>query len=191
MVTAPGEYEVREVAPPAAAAGQVVVDVERVGVCGTDVEFFTGDMPYLHDGHAEFPMRLGHEWCGVVVEVGDGVDGRWLGRRVTGDTMLGCGACRRCRRGNQHVCEFRFEWESEAGSPEHWQSGWPCLSPRCTIYPTRWTTYSGRWSSRAETRSARFGVPVCRPGIDSSCSAPAPSACSSPSSPGLKDPRFI
>ena len=117
VVTAPREYEVQEVAPPSAAAGQVVVDVERVGVCGTDVEFFTGEMPYLHDGHAEFPMRLGHEWCGVVVEVGDGVDDRWLGRRVTGDTMLGCGACRRCRRGHQHVCEFRLEVGVRGGFP--------------------------------------------------------------------------
>ena len=117
VVTAPRECEVQDVAPPSPAAGQVVVDVERVGVCGTDVEFFTGEMPYLHDGQAEFPIRLGHEWCGVVVEVGDGVDDRWVGRRVTGDTMLGCGACRRCRRGSQHVCEFRFEVGVRGGFP--------------------------------------------------------------------------
>ena len=55
---------------PAAAPGEVVVDVERVGVCGTDVEFFTGEMAYLHQGHATYPMRLGHEWAGVVSEVG-------------------------------------------------------------------------------------------------------------------------
>jgi threonine dehydrogenase-like Zn-dependent dehydrogenase len=92
-----------------ATAGEVVVDVARVGVCGTDVEFFTGEMQYLHDGHAHFPIRLGHEWCGTVSEVGEGVDPAWLGRRVTGDTMLGCGRCRRCREGLQHVCADRFE----------------------------------------------------------------------------------
>ena len=37
------------------------------------------------------------------------VDRAWVGRRVMGDTMLGCGACRRCRRGHQHVCEKRQE----------------------------------------------------------------------------------
>ncbi|BAS18332.1 2-deoxy-scyllo-inosamine dehydrogenase (plasmid) [Arthrobacter sp. Hiyo8] len=73
------------------------------------MEFFTGEMQYLHDGHARFPMRLGHEWSGTVSAVGYGVDARWLGRRVTGDTMLGCRACRRCLSGNQHVCEHRFE----------------------------------------------------------------------------------
>ena len=109
VVTAPGEAGIQEVEPPAAAPGEVVVDVHRVGVCGTDVEFFTGEMQYLHDGFAHFPLRLGHEWCGVVSSVGDGVDRSWLGRRVTGDTMLGCGACARCRRGDQHVCEHRSE----------------------------------------------------------------------------------
>ena len=49
------------------------MDVARVGVCGTDVEFFTGEMSYLHDGNAAYPMRLGHEWCGVVSAVGSGV----------------------------------------------------------------------------------------------------------------------
>jgi 2-desacetyl-2-hydroxyethyl bacteriochlorophyllide A dehydrogenase len=109
VLTGPHEYAVQEVAPPVASPGHVVIDVERVGVCGTDVEFYTGEMAYLHQRHAEYPLRLGHEWMGTVSAIGDGVDPSWLGRRVTGDTMLGCGTCRRCLGGNQHVCEFRFE----------------------------------------------------------------------------------
>lgn len=108
-VTAPGACEVQDVEPPTATPGEVVVDVARVGVCGTDVEFFTGEMSYLHDGHAAYPMRLGHEWCGVVAAVGAGVDEAWLGRRVVGDTMLGCGHCARCRSGRQHLCQERQE----------------------------------------------------------------------------------
>jgi threonine dehydrogenase-like Zn-dependent dehydrogenase len=109
VLTAPREYAVLEVPSPEAAPGEAVVDVERVGVCGTDVEFFTGDMAYLHQGHAHFPMRLGHEWAGTVAAVGAGVDPGWIGRRVMGDTMLGDGICRRCRHGHQHVCEQREE----------------------------------------------------------------------------------
>jgi 2-desacetyl-2-hydroxyethyl bacteriochlorophyllide A dehydrogenase len=109
VVTAPGECEVQDVEPPTAAPGEVVVDVARVGVCGTDVEFFTGEMAYLHDGHAAYPMRLGHEWSGVVAAVGRGVQESWLGRRVAGDTMLGCGHCKRCRTGRQHLCADRLE----------------------------------------------------------------------------------
>jgi threonine dehydrogenase-like Zn-dependent dehydrogenase len=41
-------------------------------------------MAYLHDGHAAYPMRLGHEWCGIVAAVGPAADERWLGRRVAG-----------------------------------------------------------------------------------------------------------
>lgn len=109
VLTAPGRSEVREVPDPVAGAGQVVVDVARVGLCGTDAEFFSGEMEYLRQGHSAFPMTLGHEWCGAVTAIGDGVDESWLGRRVTGDTMLGCGRCARCRAGRHHVCEQRAE----------------------------------------------------------------------------------
>jgi threonine dehydrogenase-like Zn-dependent dehydrogenase len=117
VLTAPGECSVQEVPLPRAAPGEAVVDVERVGVCGTDVEFFTGEMAYLHQGHAWFPMRLGHEWAGVVSSVGEGVDPAWVGRRVMGDTMLGDGVCRRCRKGHQHVCEHRQEVGVRGGRP--------------------------------------------------------------------------
>ncbi|SEC99360.1 D-arabinose 1-dehydrogenase, Zn-dependent alcohol dehydrogenase family [Amycolatopsis tolypomycina] len=109
VLTGPGECSVQEVPAPRAVAGEVVVDVERAGVCGTDVEFFTGAMAYLHQGHSAYPMRLGHEWAGTVTAVGEGVDPAWLGRRVMGDTMLGDRTCRRCRRGHQHTCESRQE----------------------------------------------------------------------------------
>jgi threonine dehydrogenase-like Zn-dependent dehydrogenase len=117
VLTGPRQVEVQDVPPPAAVPGGVVINVQRAGVCGTDVEFYTGEMQYLHEGHAQFPIRLGHEWMGTVASVGDGVDRSWIGRRVTGDTMLGCGVCRRCVRGDQHVCEFRTEVGIRNGFP--------------------------------------------------------------------------
>ena len=117
VLTAPGECSVEEVPVPVPAPGEAIVDVERVGVCGTDVEFFTGEMAYLHEGHAWFPMRLGHEWAGTVSAIGDGVDPAWIGRRVMGDTMLGDGVCRRCRAGHQHTCENRQEVGVRGGRP--------------------------------------------------------------------------
>ena len=117
MLDGPGQGAVRDVPEPVAAPGEVVVEVERVGLCGTDVEFFTGEMAYLQQGHAAYPMRLGHEWCGTVGAVGDGVDTDWLGQRVMGDTMLGCGRCRRCRRGHQHTCDNREEVGIRGGRP--------------------------------------------------------------------------
>ncbi|MEV4474909.1 zinc-binding dehydrogenase [Nonomuraea salmonea] len=117
VLTGPGEAEVQEVEPPRAAPGEVVVDVERAGVCGTDVELFTGHMSYLSTGRSWYPLRPGHEWCGRVSAVGDGVDPAWLGRRVTGDTMLGCGHCARCRSGRHHVCADLAEIGISRGRP--------------------------------------------------------------------------
>jgi threonine dehydrogenase-like Zn-dependent dehydrogenase len=117
FVTGPGRAEVRDIASPVPRPGEVVVDVERCGVCGTDVEFFTGEMAYLHSGEAAYPIRLGHEWAGRVASVGDGVDPSWIGRRVTGDTMLGCGRCRRCGSGRQHLCADRHEIGIRNGWP--------------------------------------------------------------------------
>ncbi|GAA4195501.1 alcohol dehydrogenase catalytic domain-containing protein [Streptosporangium oxazolinicum] len=118
VVTGPRRFAVLDVEPPVPGPGQVVVDVERAGVCGTDMEFFSGEMAYLEEEHnARYPMRLGHEWCGTVSSVGEGVDGGWVGTRVTGDTMLGCGRCRRCLGGLQHVCEDRFEIGIRGGWP--------------------------------------------------------------------------
>ena len=105
----PGRSVVRDVAPPVAAPGWVVLDIARVGVCGTDMEMFAGTMEYLHTGLATYPLRLGHEWCGTVSSLGEGVDPAWLGRRATGDTQIGCGTCHRCRTGRQHTCADRHE----------------------------------------------------------------------------------
>ncbi len=117
VITGPGQAEVQQVAAPEPGPDDVVVTVERAGVCGTDAEFFTGDMAYLHTGQATYPIRIGHEWCGVVSEVGAGVDPGWLGRRVTGDTMLGCGHCRRCTSRRQHLCADRYEIGIRNGWP--------------------------------------------------------------------------
>ncbi|GIF09013.1 zinc-dependent alcohol dehydrogenase [Actinoplanes siamensis] len=117
VFTGPGRAEVLAVPEPVAAAGQVIVEVERVGVCGTDVELFTGEMSYLHTGAASYPLRPGHEWSGTVLTTGPGVDPGWVGRRVTGDTMIGCGTCVRCRAGRHHVCPARHELGCRDGLP--------------------------------------------------------------------------
>jgi 2-desacetyl-2-hydroxyethyl bacteriochlorophyllide A dehydrogenase len=109
VITGPRSARVEEVEAPLAGPGQVVVDVHRAGICGTDVELFTGQLAYFAQGKTGFPLRPGHEWCGVVSALGAGADPGWLGVRVTGDTMLGCGYCARCRAGHGHVCADRHE----------------------------------------------------------------------------------
>lgn len=117
VLTGPYAYAVLDVDPPTAQPGQVVVDVEWAGVCGTDVEYYTGEMAYLHQGHATFPLRPGHEWSGTITAVGEGVDPALRGRRTTGDTMIGCGHCRRCRGRTPQLCAVRVEIGVRGGWP--------------------------------------------------------------------------
>ena len=109
IITGPGKASVEDVAEPVALPGEAVVAVQRAGICGTDVAFFNGTMPFLSDGRAAYPMRIGHEWMGTVVAVGSREDDAWVGRRVMGDTMLGCRSCDRCANGQQHACASRLE----------------------------------------------------------------------------------
>lgn len=129
VVTAPREASVWEVDAPVPGERDLLVDVERVGICGTDVEFYTGEMAYLEQGLTHFPIRLGHEWTGTVVGLGPGADESWLGQRVTGDTMLGCGQCRFCLAGKHHVCPDRYE----VGI----QDGWPGALAEQLLVPQR------------------------------------------------------
>lgn len=129
VVTAPHTAEVEEVEEPSPATDDLVVDVERVGICGTDVELYSGEMAYLDQGITTFPIRLGHEWAGTVSAVGSATHEHWIGTRVTGDTMLGCGHCRYCLGGHQHVCPDR----REVGITD----GWPGALAERLLIPAR------------------------------------------------------
>ena len=98
VITGPRRAEVRDVAPPVRRPGRG----RRRRRAGRRVRH-RHRVLHRRDGlpaqrQAAYPMRIGHEWCGTVAAVGAGVDPAWIGRRVTGDTMLGCGRCRRCRQ---------------------------------------------------------------------------------------------
>jgi threonine dehydrogenase-like Zn-dependent dehydrogenase len=109
VVESPGSGRVDTVERPEPGPGEAVIAVRRVGLCGTDLEFFRGTQPNLAAGTAAFPMRLGHEWSGRVVRVGEGVAEGLVGARVTGETMLGCGRCEVCLGGTPYLCPDRTE----------------------------------------------------------------------------------
>jgi threonine dehydrogenase-like Zn-dependent dehydrogenase len=117
VITGPGRTDVIDVPTPVPGRGEVVIEVERAGVCGTDAEIYAGDMVYLQSGETTYPVRIGHEFCGVVRDVGADVDRRWLGQRVVADVMVGCGVCDRCLSGRHHVCAARYEIGVRDGWP--------------------------------------------------------------------------
>lgn len=91
--------ELREVPAPEPADGELVLEVEACGICGTDLHVLDG-MSY----RPELPFILGHEPVGRVIAAGSDADSEWLGRRVTITLFTGCGVCAVCRSGDERVC---------------------------------------------------------------------------------------
>ena len=83
---------------PVPAERQALVRVDACGVCGTDAHIYRGQFP------ARFPLIAGHEFAGVVEEVGPGVAYLRPGDHVAIDPNIHCGSCRPCRRGLTHLC---------------------------------------------------------------------------------------
>ncbi|AQX78913.1 hypothetical protein BWO91_01890 [Plantibacter flavus] len=108
-ITAQNEATVLDRPDPQAGPGEVLIRIERAGLCGTDVALLRGTMPYLADGRTTLPLQPGHEWAGRVVSVGEGVTAIAPGDLVTGDTFIGCGACTLCATGRHHLCPDHLE----------------------------------------------------------------------------------
>jgi len=82
--------------------GTVKIKLEAASVCGTDLHIYSWD-PWAAS-RIEPPRIIGHEFCGTVVEVGEGVDDRKAGDFVASESHIVCGRCRQCKLGQGHVC---------------------------------------------------------------------------------------
>ncbi len=100
LLAALEQLEVLEVETPRASPGEVVVQVKACGVCGSDLR----TLRYGH-AHVTFPAILGHEFGGVIVEAGDGVQGLHLGDHVVSSPAVPCGYCPECIAGRYNRCD--------------------------------------------------------------------------------------
>ncbi|MEE8867452.1 MAG: L-threonine 3-dehydrogenase [Acidipropionibacterium acidipropionici] len=98
---APG-LELIDVPDPVAGPNQVVVEVMRTGICGTDVHIDRWDGWARRN--VEAPRIVGHEFCGRIVELGSEVDDLRIGQFVSGEGHYVCGRCRACLAGKRHLC---------------------------------------------------------------------------------------
>lgn len=94
--------ELIDVPEPQVRPGCVKVRVERGSVCGTDLHIFNWDGWSSH--RIKPPRVIGHEFCGTVVEVGEGVKDRKVGDFIASESHIVCGTCLQCRSGQGHVC---------------------------------------------------------------------------------------
>lgn len=100
LFTAKNEVSFTDLPDPEAGPGEVVVQVKASGICHTDYEVLKDNY-----GTGAFPVVPGHEYAGVIVDVGQDVTGVKTGDRVAVDPNFECGKCRACRRGWAHLCE--------------------------------------------------------------------------------------
>jgi L-iditol 2-dehydrogenase len=100
VMTQPGKIEFREVEKPPFEADQVLIQVRRIGVCGSDIHVYHGLHPYTG-----YPVVQGHEVSGVIAEVGEKVQGLAKGDQVVFMPQVTCGECYPCRHGMYHICD--------------------------------------------------------------------------------------
>ena len=106
VTTSPGVMVVDEVAEPGPPGPRdVIVRPEAVGICGSDLHFYTGDTGALSGARSVFPRIQGHEFSAVVEQPGqDCPGGLRPGDRVTVWPLRGCGRCYPCRAGRANAC---------------------------------------------------------------------------------------
>ncbi|GAD53303.1 alcohol dehydrogenase [Halarchaeum acidiphilum MH1-52-1] len=97
-----GAMELIERDRPTPAEDEALVEVEYAGLCGSDAGIYEFESAFER---MELPNVIGHEYCGTVVETGDGVTEFATGDRVVERPIRGCGECYQCRIGESNVCQ--------------------------------------------------------------------------------------
>jgi len=95
----PRELRIEEVEKPKVTPGKVLVEVKACGVCMTDLHMYMWEFP------VKTPVILGHEFSGVIAELGDNAAEFEVGDRVAVDPALSCGVCEACVSGRNNLCE--------------------------------------------------------------------------------------
>ena len=80
----------------------LLIKVKKTAICGTDIHIYNWDE--WAQKTIPVPMTVGHEFVGVVAEIGSEVQGFKVGERVSGEGHITCGHCRNCRAGKRHLC---------------------------------------------------------------------------------------
>ena len=99
VLVAPHRFEIRDVPMPDVGPSDVLIKVERCGICGTDMHMFNG-----HYAADQLPIIPGHEFSGTIARLGEAVTRLEVGMKVVADINVGCGNCFYCRRNEVLNC---------------------------------------------------------------------------------------
>jgi L-iditol 2-dehydrogenase len=102
----PEQLRLTEKPVPQPGPAEILVRIDAVAICGTDLEILSYGLPAIIEGGSPFNKNFtpGHEYMGTVVKLGLGVDDFQIGDRVTAEIHAGCGRCERCREGMYTSC---------------------------------------------------------------------------------------
>lgn len=102
----PEQLRLTEKPVPEPGPAEILVRIDAVAICGTDIEILSYGLPAIIEGGSPFNKNFtpGHEYMGTVVKLGRGVDDFEIGDRVTAEIHAGCGRCERCREGMYTSC---------------------------------------------------------------------------------------
>lgn len=100
--TEPEKMVMETVVEPVPAEDEVLIRVEAVGICGSEIEGYLG-----HNSLRVPPLIMGHEFCGRVVASGQRVDHLSSGQKVVVNPLQSCGSCQQCRKGFPQLCASR------------------------------------------------------------------------------------
>lgn len=100
VYTQPNEVQLLDQPDPVLQTGEVILQIEAVGICGSDMHAYHG-----HDPRRKPGLVLGHEFCGKIVE--SNVPSFEVGQRVTGNPLITCRVCEYCVQGRDNLCSHR------------------------------------------------------------------------------------
>lgn len=103
-ITAPQKIEIIDVPIPELADDELLIKVAYTGICGTDIGIYGGGLSFVKSGLIKYPVRIGHEFSGVVAKVGKNVTKFKPGDRVITDNGVSCRHCEECEKGNNFGC---------------------------------------------------------------------------------------
>ncbi len=108
LLTAPGKFETRQLPDPQIKNDtDVVIRVKTIGVCGSDIHYFTTGR--IGSQVVKYPFIVGHEAAGIVEKTGSGVTRVKPGQRIAIEPAVTCGECDQCKAGRENTCRnLRF-----------------------------------------------------------------------------------
>lgn len=117
VLAGPNQFEPREIEKPQIAGNEMLVRMRRAAICGTDMRILNG----TKTKGVRYPSVIGHEICGDICELGDGVEGYAVGQKVAIANVIPCNSCASCLAGRENACLNRkaIGYEFDGGFEEY------------------------------------------------------------------------